>query len=176
MRIVLISGKARSGKDVTAKIIKEYLLKAGKRVLIIHYADFLKEFCRINYGYRGIKDAADRYILQHVGTDIVRKNNPDTWVNIMVELLKGVRTEFDFVLIPDVRFENEIDVIKRNFDDVFCLDIVRDNFDNGLTTSQKLHPSEMGLPECDFDKIIYNDGDLLDLKKSVVDVVSRNII
>ena len=94
----------------------------------------------------------------------------------MVELLKGIRTEFDFVLIPDVRFENEIDVIKRNFDDVFCLDIVRDNFDNGLTTSQKLHPSEMGLPECDFDKIICNDGDLLDLKKSVIDIVDRNII
>lgn len=176
MRIVLISGKARSGKDVTAKIIKEYLLKAGKRVLITHYADFLKEFCRINYGYRGIKDTADRYILQHVGTDIVRRNNPDAWVNIMVELLRGVRTEFDFVLIPDVRFENEIDVMRRNFDDVFCLDIVRNNFDNGLTMSQKLHPSEMGLPECKFDKIIYNDGDLSDLERSVIDVVCRNII
>ena len=176
MRIVLISGKSRSGKDVTAKIIEEYLLKAGKRVLITHYADFLKEFCRVNYGYRGIKDADDRDILQHVGTDIVRKNNPDAWVNIMVELLKGVRTEFDFVLIPDVRFENEIDVIKRNFDDVFCIDIIRDNFDNGLTVSQKLHSSEMGLPECDFDKILRNDGDLSDLKKLVADVVSRNII
>lgn len=94
----------------------------------------------------------------------------------MVELLKGVKTEFDFVLIPDVRFENEIDVIKRNFDDVFCIDIIRNNFDNGLTVSQKLHPSEMGLPECDFDKIIRNDGDLSDLKKLVADVVSRNII
>ena len=176
MRIVLISGKARSGKDVTAKIIEDYLLKAGKRVLITHYADFLKEFCRVNYGYRGIKDTADRYILQHVGTDIVRKNNPDAWVNIMVELLKGVQTEFDFVLIPDVRFENEIDVIKKNFNDVFCLDIVRNNFNNGLTISQKSHPSEMGLPECDFDKIIYNDGDLSDLEKSVTDIVCRNII
>ena len=176
MRIVLISGKARSGKDTTAKIIEKYLLSIGKRALVIHYADFLKEFCRVNYGYRGIKDASDRYILQHVGTDIVRKNNPDTWVNIIVELLKGIKTEFDFVLIPDVRFENEIDVIKRNFDDVFCIDIIRDNFDNGLTESQKLHPSEMGLPECDFDKIVRNDGDLSDLEKSVVDVVSRNII
>ena len=101
MRIVLISGKARAGKDVTAKIMEEYLLKAGKRVLITHYADFLKEFCRINYGYRGIKDTADRYILQHVGTDIVKRNNPDAWVNIMVELLRGARTEFDFVLIPE---------------------------------------------------------------------------
>lgn len=176
MRIVLISGKDRSGKDVTAKIMEEYLLKAGKRVLITHYADFLKEFCRINYGYRGIKDTADRYILQHVGTDIVRRNNPDAWVNIMVELLRGVRTEFDFVLILDVWFENEIDVMRRNFDDVFCLDIVRNNFDNGLTMSQKLHPSEIGLPECKFDKIIYNDGDLSDLEGSVIDVVCRNII
>lgn len=176
MQIILISGRARSGKDVTAKIIKEYLLGAGKRVLVIHYADFLKEFCRVNYGYRGIKDEVDRYILQHVGTDIVRKNNPDAWVNIMVELLKGVKAEFDFVLIPDVRFENEIDIMKKNFDDVFCLDIVRNNFDNGLTISQKLHPSEMGLPEYDFDKVIYNDGDLSDLKKSVIDVVCRNII
>lgn len=176
MRIVLISGLARNGKDQTATFIKEYLTNMGKRVLVTHYADFLKDFCRINYGYRGIKDEKDRFVLQHVGTDIVRKNNPNAWVNMMVELLKGVTTEFDFVLIPDVRFQNEVDVIKNNFDDVRCLDVVRRNFDNGLTESQKNHPSERVLSASNFDEIIYNDGGLEDLRDTVIEAVNKNIV
>ena len=176
MRIVLISGKARNGKDQTAQFIKEYLESVDKRVLVTHYADFLKDFCKNNYGYHGVKDEKDRAILQHVGTDIVRKNNPDAWVNMMVELLRGINTEFDFVLIPDVRFHNEISVIKKNFSDVLCLNVVRFNFDNGLTALQKAHASETSLPEYEFDITVRNSGTLDDLKTLVIYITKNYIV
>ena len=173
MRIILISGSARNGKDQTAEFIKEYIKHNNKRVLIIHYADFLKDFCAKHYGYRGVKDSADRQILQYVGTDIVRRNNQDAWVNMMVELLKGVRTEYDFVLIPDVRFPNEIEIIKENFENVFCLNVVRHNFDNGLAPSQQSHPSETALLGYKFDENIFNDGTLEDLSNTVKNIINN---
>lgn len=41
-KVILISGKARSGKDTLAKVLGDYLKEQGKEVLITHYADSLK--------------------------------------------------------------------------------------------------------------------------------------
>ena len=44
--IIPISGKAESGKDLTATLLKIELQKQGKRVLIINYGDQLKFLCQ----------------------------------------------------------------------------------------------------------------------------------
>ena len=78
-KIVLISGHARSGKDYIAEKLKNYIInEQHKTCLIIHYADALKDFCRINFNYKDIKDQREREMLQTVGTDIGRKNYEDT--------------------------------------------------------------------------------------------------
>ena len=46
MRVILISGSARFGKDSTAFMMKELLEKQKNKVLIIHYADNLKLFAK----------------------------------------------------------------------------------------------------------------------------------
>lgn len=175
MRIILISGMARHGKDQTAEFAYNYLKQRGERVLLTHFADFLKDFCKKNYGYKGIKDEEDREILQRVGTDIVRKNNPDAWVKMMAELLKGIKTEFDYVLIPDTRFENEIYCLKSNFknEDVVTIRVIRENFDNGLTAEQKAHPSESSLTNCKFDFVIKNNGTLNDLNDAIKTIIDK---
>lgn len=175
MRIILISGMARHGKDQTAEFAYDYLKQCGKRVLLTHFADFLKDFCKKNYGYRGVKDAQDREILQRVGTDIIRKNNPDAWVKMMVELLKGVKTEFDYVLIPDTRFENEINYLKSSFktEDVITIRVIRENFDNGLTDEQKAHHSESSLINYKFDFVIKNNGTLKDLNDTIKAIIDE---
>ena len=49
-KIVLISGHARSGKDYIAEKLKNYIInKQHKTCLIIHYADYLKLFCKNGY-------------------------------------------------------------------------------------------------------------------------------
>ena len=159
MRVILISGSARFGKDSAAFIMKELLEKQKKKVLIIHYADNLKLFAKNYFGWSGQKDQKGRELLQWLGTDVVRKNYEDTWGDMIVALLKGIKTLYDYVIIPDVRFPNEIDKMCDNFDCI-TIRIIRPNFDNGLTDEQKKHPSETALDNYPMEYELINDGDL----------------
>ena len=159
MRVILISGSARFGKDSVAFIMKELLEKQKKKVLIIHYADNLKLFAKNYFGWSGQKDQKGRELLQWLGTDVVRKNYEDTWVDMIVALLKGIKTLYDYVIIPDVRFPNEIDKMCDNFDCITAC-VIRPNFDNGLTEEQKKHPSETALDNYPMEYELINDGDL----------------
>ena len=80
----------------------------NKRVLICHYADLLKYICKTFFVWDGVKDEKARSLLQRVGTDTIRKQNPDYWVEFISEFLKMFPDEWDYVLIPDARFPNEI--------------------------------------------------------------------
>ena len=159
MRVILISGSARFGKDSVAFIMKELLEKQKKKVLIIHYADNLKLFAKNYFGWSGQKNQKGRELLQWLGTDVVRKNYEDTWVDMIVALLKGIKTLYDYVIIPDVRFPNEIDKMCDNFDCITA-PVIRPNFDNGLTDEQKKHPSETALDNYPMEYELINDGDL----------------
>ena len=175
MKVVLISAKARNGKDQSAIYLKEILEEKGKRILIIHYADYLKYFCKEYLGWDGIKDEHGREILQKWGSQVVRKNYSDTWVDIIIAILRGIYTEYDYVLIPDVRFPNEIDKMKENFD---CISIrlTRPNFDNGLTSEQKEHISETALDNyIGFNCRIINDGSLSELKQMLKNFTKREL-
>ena len=166
MRVILISGSARFGKDSAAFIMKELLEKQKKKVLIIHYADNLKLFAKNYFGWSGQKDQKGRELLQWLGTDVVRKNYEDTWVDMTVALLKGIKTLYDYVIIPDVRFPNEIDKMCDNFDCI-TIRIIRPNFDNGLTDEQKNHPSETALDDYPMEYELINYGDLKNLLETI---------
>ena len=159
MRVILISGSARFGKDSTAFMMKELLEKQKKKVLIIHYADNLKLFAKNYFGWSGQKDQKGRELLQWLGTDVVRKNYEDTWVDMIIALLKGIKTLYDYVIIPDVRFPNEIDKMCDNFNCI-TVRVIRPDFDNGLTDEQKNHPSETALKDYPMEYELINDGDL----------------
>ena len=159
MRVILISGSARFGKDSTAFMMKELLEKQKKKVLIIHYADNLKLFAKNYFGWSGQKDQKGRELLQWLGTDVVRKNYEDTWVDMIVALLKGIKTLYDYVIIPDVRFPNEIYKMCDNFNCI-TVRVIRPNFDNGLTEEQRKHPSETALDNYPMEYELINDGDL----------------
>lgn len=163
MNIILISGKAQSGKDTTASIMKSNL-ESEHKVIIIHYADLLKYICSTFFNWDGNKDVKGRALLQHVGTDIIRKYNPDYWVEFIVNLLNMFTNEWEYVIIPDVRFPNEIEYFKREGFNVLTIRIERDNFKSNLTEEQLNHISETALDNYKFDKVIKNNGTIDDLK------------
>jgi hypothetical protein len=157
MKVILISAKAQHGKDFTARIMKVYLKSKGKRVLITHYADILKWMASNLFEWDGEKNKAGRSLLQYVGTDVVRKKNPNYFTDFMVNLLKMFDGEWDYVIIPDVRFPNEIECMK-DLGGV-AVRVVRDGFQNSLTAEQASHPSEVALDNYDFDFVLHNSGD-----------------
>ena len=162
MKVICISGKARSGKDTSAEIIKKLLLGSGKRVLITHYADLLKFVCKSYFRWDGNKDERGRNLLQHVGTDIFRAEDEDFWVRFVCRMILASRREWDYVIIPDARFPNEITYLKDKLLDVTHIRIIRDEPDEMLTDEQKAHSSETALDNVVPDKTIYNNGTIAD--------------
>lgn len=166
MKVILFSGKAQVGKDSSANILKELMERDNKKVIIIHYADLLKYICKTFFGWNGIKDEKARSLLQHVGTDIIRNRHPDYWVDFIVELLSIFYDEWDFVLIPDSRFPNEIKKMKNNFM-TMAVRITRLNYESPLTEEQQNHISETALDNYQFDYYIDSESGLDKLRVQV---------
>lgn len=176
MKVILISGKARHGKDTTAGFLADALRSDGYSVLIAHYGDLVKYVCKTFFGWNGEKDEYGRSLLQYVGTDSIRLQRPDYWVGFISSIMELFPDEWDYVLIPDCRFPNEIDYIKNAGFDTVHLRIVRENLVSPLTPEQQAHPSETALDDVQPDYYIINNGSLEDLQSAVVRLIPALIL
>lgn len=166
MVVITFSGKAESGKDSAANLLCDMLTAQGKKCVVIHYADYLKFICEKYFGWDGKKDAHGRGILQHVGTDLIRKKEPDFWLNVVINLLKVIEGQYDYALIPDARFPNEIDGMKIEFEALSVL-VKRVDYENTLSAEQRLHASETALDNFVFDRELVSPSGIDKLEKVV---------
>lgn len=166
-KVIVISGKARNGKDAVGSYMEEEFCSFGHAVWLTHYADLLKHICTNVFGWDGKKDESGRLLLQTVGTE-VRGANPDFWVNFIASILSIFKDEngslWDYVIIPDCRYPNEINTLKEYGYEVYHIQVVRPWFDNGLTEEQKNHDSENALNGITPDLLISNTGTLDELR------------
>lgn len=169
--IITLSAKAEGGKDTTALQIKNQLEDLGYSVLICHYADLLKYICREFFGWDGQKNDEGRTLLQRVGTNTIREKEPDYWINFIKGILQLFPDEWDYVLIPDARFPNEIDTMKKDFNCI-SVHITRPGYENHLSDEQRRHPSETALDEYQFDYELINPGDIKGLQVETQDFVN----
>lgn len=170
MRVICISGKAQHGKDTSAEMIKGFLEDSGAKVRIIHYADLLKFICKSWFDWDGAKDDYGRTLLQRVGTDTIRAKDPDYWVDFVANLLKLFPNEWDYVIIPDCRFPNEINVMKANFDTLH-IRVKRYDFISPLSEEQQNHISETALDNMAPDLWIENNGTKSNLRSCIIQLL-----
>ena len=169
MKVIALSGHARTGKDTVAQMLQKQLREDGYTVLITHYADLLKYICKTFFEWDGRKDEKGRSLLQYVGTDVVRAKNPDYWVDFVSDILNLFDGRWDYVIIPDTRFPNEFNRLKERGFNAVHLRVVRPDFVSQLTEKQQTHPSETALNDITPDYCIYNTGDLKELNNRVTD-------
>ena len=167
LKIYAISGKAQHGKDTFAELLYQELTEKGYKVLVTHYGDLVKYICKTIFNWDGQKDEKGRHLLQYVGTDIIRKEKPNYWVDFVVDIIKFFGENWDYILIPDTRFPNEVDVLKENFNNVTHIRVIRPNFESTLTDEQKKHPSETALDNIEPDYVFYNEGTIADIKEKI---------
>ena len=171
---IILSGKSGSGKDMMANFMQEELAKQGKKTLVIHFADALKWILRDYFDWDGKKDDVGRTLLQRIGTDIVRATHPGYWTGIVVGLIEAFEpySDFDVAIIPDARFENEVNIALQRLNNCVSVRIERKNADGTtwinptLTEDQRNHPSETSLDVFAFDYVIHNDEGLDLLRES----------
>ena len=175
--IILVAGKAQHGKDSFSKFFKDQFKNhpySQRKVLHIAYGDYLKYVCGKYFDWNGDKDKKGRTLLQYIGTDVARTNNDGIWVNVVVELVKGLGSLYDFVVISDVRFPNEVTRWQDEGYDVISVLVEREGFESELTDEQKNHISETALDDFIFDWCI-TSTDLRDLEGNV-EVFVRDIL
>ena len=188
MVLIGIIGKIGSGKTtVTNHLVSKYLFKEYAMALPLKNA--CKELFRLSdeqlNGSLEQKEEPDprwfgaspRKILQFVGTDLLR-NQIDTIMpglgqDIFVNSFKLWYNEQRIgthVVVSDVRFQNETDIIRKLGG--YLIKLERPDIDD---TSD--HSSETGVDNIlDYNMIIYNDSSIEDLLKKVDDKLCTNTV
>ena len=149
--IICLCGKARCGKSLVSKYISDYYINDGKKVIISPYTKYLK-----------------KYIMEITNKDIDEDNKPrDMLQKLSSELIKGKLENkdfysyfFDVIIIPDVRFAQEIEVLRNKYSHVITIGVKRVDFDNNLTIEQKNDITETALDNYnDYDYVLINKND-----------------
>lgn len=189
--VILVSGKAGSGKSTVADRLRQKLEDLeGIDTMLYGFADPIKYIAKAFAGWDGEKDEKGRRLLQKIG-QIFRDYNPNIWVKHFLNQLDKKSGLFpkNFAVISDWRFPNELAYLKNNP----LLDIVtiRVFGRGGLEGENSLDVSENSLPEIhkerlksgsydEFDSYLYydfcleNSGDL-ELLEHKLDLVLAEI-
>jgi hypothetical protein len=116
--IIGIGHKKGRGKDTFARFLFDEFVSKERSVQIIGFADALKRevavACRISVDELDANKSVFRPILQWWGTEFRRKyqNKDNYWIDQVDKLMKNA-TFIDVFIIPDVRFLNEAEFVRR---------------------------------------------------------------
>ena len=168
--IILIAGKARSGKGEVASYLKDYFLKKEKKVILSPYTKYLKRYIVEVTGKEFNDEDKPRDLLQKLSSDLIKKklSTPNFFINRQLEDLSFYSYFMDVVIIPDVRFEEEINKVKENFTNVVTIGVKRKNYLSILTKEQQEDITEIALDNyCNYDYKIENTS----LEKLQLDVL-----
>ena len=170
MKIFLVAGKANSGKGEVAKLIKEFYIYKLKKCAITQYSKFIKLFAEELTDWDGNPNNKPRTYLQTLG-DTIRSVDSKYFTNRMLDDIKIYEKEVDVLVVSDVRFPEEIEEIKLNYDNVYSLYVENQFGSSNLTLQEQTHISETALENYnEFDYIIVND-DLNNLKDKVFKIL-----
>lgn len=113
---------------------------------------------------------ATRMALQWWGTEVRRAQDKNYWVNkAMHESIKKLASDFS-VFVTDSRFPNEADAVKRIGGTIIRLDVSEDEQSRRIMNrdgvrpkpEDRLHASELGLDDYEFENSISTDNYTLD--------------
>lgn len=157
--IVLINGKARSGKDTVAKLLKEHFESKGLKASINSNAEAVKGIAKYMFDWNGIKDTKGRQLLLDI-TEAGYKYDPYFWE------YKNNKSmiEADIYIVPDWRYKSTFNYFNLQ-DNVITINVNNDNRESIGELSN--HSSETGLDNFVFDYFIDNNGSLEDLQEQV---------
>lgn len=150
VKVIAIAGKARNGKTTSANIFKSLIEQDDKKAVVVSYAGYVKYVCETYYGWDGKKDEAGRTMLQNVGDGFRIKYSETYWVDRLMSDIYILKDLYDYVIIDDCRYPNEIIAPQNNFDTVSIV-VKRELFESELTEEQKTHASEVALDNFNFD-------------------------
>lgn len=164
-KLFALAGKARSGKDYTASLIKDYY--KDKKVLIYSNTYYLKKYVSKIYGWDGNDETKPRETLQLLGKK-VKEKYPNILIDRMEEDIKLLSNYCDILIVTGVRLENEIKFLKKA--GAILIKMERPDVENNLSKKEKQDVTETDVDKYhDYDYIVENTGE--DLKQKIEDIL-----
>jgi hypothetical protein len=169
-QIIGVTGRKFNGKDTLAEYLKK---KYGYQQMM--FAKPIKDLCRLIFGfneeqlYGSTKETLDerwgvtpRDMFQYIGTEMFRKMMANKipgigegfWIKCLMEQVKSILRENPDarIVISDVRFPNEIDVIRQLGG--LLIRVKRPSVNN----STDVHESEIYIEQLEVDFELLNDS------------------
>lgn len=170
-KIYILSGKAKSGKNLVSKMILAYY--QNKKCIELSYAHSLKEYAKNITGWNGEEKEKPRDFLQSLGIDLLKKIDSNFLINRVCQDIEVYSYFYDVLIITDARLKEEIEIPKNKFENVTVIRIERNSTENELNEIQKQHITETDLDDYDeFDYVLCNDN-YQNLQKQVYDILKE---
>ena len=174
--IFLVAGRARSGKGTIAKYLENYYQDLNKKVIISPYTKYLKKYIEDITGEKIDDDNKPRELLQKISSDLIKKelNKHNFFIDRQLEDLEIYSYFADIIIIPDVRFEKEIEVIKERYSKVISIGVTRPNYQSDLTKEQLNDITETSLDNYEkYDYVIINDESIKQLHTNLLKILEE---
>ena len=157
MKIFLIAGKAGSGKNEVANLIKE---KLGNSV-ITSFSKYIKLFTLELTNWDGRDITKPREYLQNMGDKLRSIDEDFLTKRILEDILVYKNENISNVIISDVRLVHEIEYFKKLSEyDVISVRVNSKDSTRNLTNLEKEHHTELELDNYEyFDYILENNFD-----------------
>lgn len=175
MRIFVIGGKAKSGKNTLGDYLREELKDYGYKPCVMHITSPLYAYARDYFEWDGNENTKPREFLQKMGIEIIQKKlgKKDFLLNRLYEDIEILSEFFDTFIICDARLIHEFESIRKKYSDVVTIKLERDHYKDDLTSEERKHITETELDKYnDFDYIIENQK-LAELKTSAMEIVKN---
>lgn len=173
MKIFVIGGRAKSGKNTFGEYLREELKDYGYKPCVMHITEPLYSYARTYFDWNGEEESKPREFLQKMGIEIIRDKlgKKEFLLNRLYEDMEILSNFFDVFIITDARMIYEFEELKKNYQDVVTIKLERKNYDNQLTEEEASHVTEKEVDEYkDFDYIIENRS-LEELKMAALELV-----
>lgn len=176
MKIFGFGHRSRVGKSTAGDFLTGYIRQTKRNVSIINtnFASKMKAMCHDLYSWAGLQDEA-YYEANEAARDIklpfINKTPVEIWIEFATNVGRTVyvhtwiRYPFtykcNYLIIRDVRFENEIDIIREHGGFVFK--IANDSAPvRASIADQQLQNYK------EWDGILYNNGDLKEFNSLII--------
>ena len=159
MKNVAFVGKMAAGKSYYASLLRQELIDKGINSSIVHISSKIKELATELFG---MKDK-DRDLLQKIAGKM-RDIDEDVWIKYLIYHVKK-EGKIPFI-IDDVRFKEEVDLLKENFDllvikieseDVYRRSVYRSKYGKEPTEKELNDITETSSDNIRPDMVLIND-------------------
>ena len=175
MKLYVIGGKAKSGKNTFGKFLREELKEYGYKPCVMHITSPLYSYAENYFEWNEHIDEKPREFLQKMGVEIIKeKLGKKTFLlDRLVEDVEILSEFFDTFIIVDARLKSEFDYLNEKYGDIVSIKLEREANQLGLTEAEKKHITEIDLEDYEsFDYVIKNTG-MLDLKEHAKKVIAN---